>query len=291
MQSNQKLVENIKKGWSFYDESEAHSYNAEVLIAFAEAGQNFIHRIPKELLSESVLKSVAKNDKTNQCLKYISADDVIDYREIAVSAISSSYGNTRHVNDNYVDTNFIKEVAHKNPAALCAFLELYHDLTHQALDIATFEDFVFHENANINQVVGGYLRNSFSTKLITDDFIKRSALKSPSLIYPLLHSTKKQIAFDLINNSEWPEAIINDKPTDLKDAVKRMMKPLSSTVQTWQIAYAMTFGIEEVVRAMKSPSRIELLESIYTRAEILPHLNQRKDLKAKGRWLEEDLGM
>ena len=70
-----------------------------------------------------------------------------------------------------------------------------------------------------------------------------------------------------------------------------MMKPLSSTVQTWQIAYAMTFGIEKVVQAMKSPSRIELLESIYTRAEILPHLNQRKDLKAKGRWLEEDLGM
>lgn len=291
MQSNQRLLENIKKGWAYYDESEAHSYSDEALIAFAEAGQNFIHRIPKDLLNETVLNAIAKNDKTNQCLNYILPEDIVDYRSIAVAAISSSVGNVRYADSKYVDHDLILEVANNNPAVLGTLLETYPDVTHQAISIDTFEDLVFRKSANINQVVGGYLRNSFSTNLITDDFIRRSALKSPSLIYPLLHSEKKQIALDLIKNSEWPEAIINDKPTDLKDAVKRMMKPLNSTVQTWQMAYAMTFGIEAVVRVMKTPSRIELLESIYTRAEILPHLTQRKDLKAKGRWLEEDLGM
>lgn len=286
-----QYIEEIRKGWRRFDNEDIHEYNDDILIAFAQRGDFFIHRLPKKMMTDKALSVVAELDKTNQCMKYISKDSTPIYRDIAVKAVASSYGNLTYVSKDVIDVDFIRDTVSRGATSLCGFFDHYSDLVHQTYSPSELEDILCANSIARNQVVGSILRGKIDTSLITDAFIQQSLLVCNSLASFIRKTDKKHLAFDLINQGGWPEAYVDDKPTDLKDAVKRMMKVKNSTVQSWQIAYAMTFGIAEVVKEMKTPSRIELLQEIYSREEILPHLSKRKGSKIKGQWLEDELGL
>lgn len=291
-ESTKEFIDQIKKGgWRFFEVDDVHLYNDDILIAFAQCGTFFMDRIPRHMMTDPVLSVVAELDKTNQCLRFFTPDDTPIYRELAVKAVASSSGNLMYVSEDFVDAEFVRDTVTSGPSSLCAFLRGYPAIVHQIYDKPGLEALLSADTIARNQVVSDALKGKFETPLITDDFIQQSLLVCNGLIGSVLKTDKKHLVLDLINRGEWPEAYAKDKPEDLKDAVKRMMKPMSSVAQSWQKAYAMTFGVAEVVKAMKAPSKMELLEAIYTREEILPHLTQRKDLKAKGRWLEDSLGL
>jgi hypothetical protein len=290
-EATKKLIEEIRKGWRSFDEALIDQYNDDVLIALVENGKTFIHRLPQHLKTDPVLSVIAELDKTNQCMKYISQGSTPIYRELAVKAVASSYGNLRHVAEDIVDAGFVRDTVAMRASSLCAFFEQYPALVHEIYSTAEMEAVLCADTIARNQVVNDFLRGKFETPLITDAFIQQSLLVCNNLVGFLLKTEKKHLALDLIKQGEWPEKYANDKPSDLKDAVKRMMKVKNSTAQEWQKAYAMTFGIAEVVKVMKTPSRIELLEAIYSKEEILPFLSKGKDMKIKGQWLEDALGL
>jgi hypothetical protein len=290
-EATKKLIEEIRKGWRVYGEDQIDQYNDDVLIALAENGKTFIHRLPQHLKTDPVLSTIAELDKTNECMKYISQGSTSIYRELAVKAVASSYGNLWHVAKDVVDTAFVRDTVAMKASSLCAFFERYPALVHEIYSIAEMEVVLCADTIARNQVVGAVLRGKFETPLITDAFIQQSLLVCHSLVGFVLKTERKHLALDLIKQGKWPEKYENDRPSDLKDAVKRMMKVTNSTAQEWQKAYAMTFGIAEVVKEMKTPSRLELLQQIYTRQEIAPHLPKRRGSKIKGEWLEDSLGL
>lgn len=290
-ESTDQFVAKIKAGIRFFDPNDADLYNDEILIAFAQADKMIVNRLPKDLLTDPVLLAIAQYSRYNLCMNYISPEQTEIYREIAMIAVSTNHSNLKFVKADIVDVDFIQETVARGPRSLCGFFERYHDLVHQIYDKQSLEAAIREDRGARTEVMNMVLREKLETPLITDTFIQESLLLGTSLISFILKNHRKHLAIELIGRGEWPASLANDKPSDLNDAVKRMMKPMSSTTQDWQRAYAMTFPIAEAVKAMKTKSKLELLETIYTRAEILPHLTQRRDLKAKGRWLEEDLGM
>lgn len=286
-----KYIEEIRKGWRSFDVDGMFQYNDDILIAFAENGKSFIQHLPEHRKTDPVLSVIAELDKTNQCMKYISQESTSIYQELAVKAVASSYGNLSYVSKNVVDADFMRETVARNARALSGFFESYSDLVHQTYSQSEMEAVLGSNKVARNQVLISVLQERIKTPLITDEFIQGSLLVCHSLASFIRKTDKKHLVLDLISQDGWPEAYVDDKPTDLKDAIKRMMKATNSTVQSWQIAYAMTFGIAEVVNVMKTPSRIEMLEEIYSREEILPHLSKRKGSKIKGQWLEDELGL
>jgi hypothetical protein len=290
--ATKKFIQEIEKGFRGFDRDEISHYNEDILVAFAEKRATFfLHYLPKSLKTDRLLSVIAETDKTNQCMRYISKNSTPIYRELASKAVASSYGNLTYVSKEVVDSDFIRETSSRAANSLYGFFEQYPDLVHQTFSTTEMEAVLWADKKACNQVVNGVLRGSIKTPLITDEFIQKSLLVCPSLISFIRKTERNHLALDLLNQGEWPEAFASDKPTDLKDAVKRMMKPKNSSVQNWQIAYAMTFGIAEVVKAMKTPSRIELLEEIYPKEEILPFLSNRQGMKIKGQWLEDSLGL
>lgn len=102
---------------------------------------------------------------------------------------------------------------------------------------------------------------------------------------------KVNLLFEIINDGAWPDAYLNSRPKDLDDALKKLLKPKNTTEQSWQRAYVMTFGLDEALKLCKSPGRMDVLEGIYSREEIMPHLKNRKGNRLKGEWLEDALGL
>lgn len=290
-ESTEQFVAKIKAGTRFFDPNDADLYNDAILIAFAQSEKMIVNRLPRNLMTDPVLLAIAQYSRYNLCMNYISPEQTQSYRDIAMIAVSKNHSNLKFVKEDIVDADFVRETVARGPRSLCAFFNGYYDLVHQIYDKQSLEAALRDDKGARTEVINMVLRDQLETPLITDTFIQESLLLGTSLISFILKNHRKHLAIDLIGQGKWPESLANDKPTDLNDAVKRMMKPMSSTVQDWQRAYAMAFPIAEAVKAMKTKSKLELLETIYTRAEILPHLTQRRDLKAKGRWLEEDLGM
>ena len=287
-----KLIDTINTGSYSFDLNEIDDYTDEVLIAFAVNDKTIIDKLPKSRMTDPVLFAVADNERFWDILRFVNDEDTNQYRALAIRAVATNSRNLQFVPERHVDPEFLGDVlALGGSYAITSFFNLHPAVTNEFFGQNGLEALMENDQSVRTRVLHDLLIGHLQDAPITDVFIKDSLVVSPGLVASLHRSGREHLALEVIRDGGWPEQYAADKPSDLKDAVKRMAKPMSSTAQSWQKAYAKTFGVAEVVKAMKSSRHIGLLETIYTRAEILPHLTQRRDLKAKGRWLEEDLGM
>ncbi|MBI6882601.1 hypothetical protein [Pseudomonas putida] len=289
---NRKLIDSINSGNGYFDKDEVENYSEEVLIAFTRNGKPVIPYLPKTKMTDSLLMAIAKSEKLYQLMRFITPEDTKLYREIAIMSVATFNYNAAYVDSSYIDEDFVTAaLSMGNNKALGPFYVNHPSVMNELFSQDELEKLIESDNDLAKSFLQDIIWGRVSEAPITDDFIKKCLPSCPSLVAALQNRDKFHLVVDVVRNGDWPESLLKDKPSDLKDAVKRMMKPMNSTAQTWQKAYAMTFGIEQAVKAMKSPTRIELLQSIYTKEEILPHLTERKDLKAKGRWVEDELGL
>lgn len=287
-----KLIDSINsRGYSF-DLKEIDDYNDDVLIAFAVNDISIIDKLPKSRMTDPVLFAVAENEKFWDILRFVNDEDTAHYRDLAIRAVATNPRNLQFVHERHVDTAFVGNVlALDGSHSITSFFNLHQDVAKEFFGDDGLEALMKADQAARSRVLHDFLTGILSSAPISESFIRDSLVVCPGLISSLKTSGRENLGIEVIKDGGWPEQYASDRPTDLKDAVKRMAKPMSTVAQAWQKAFAKTFGIAEVVKAMKSSRHIELLETMYSRAEILPHLNQRKDFKAKGRWLEEDLGL
>lgn len=287
-----KYIEDIRKGWRSFNEYDLPDYNEEILVELARHGSSFIHKLPAHLKTEQVILALAENDKSNTFMSHISPSDTKAYRDVAIKAISSSPGNVRYVESSYIDKNFMIDTVSASPQALSALLKEYHDIFHDTFDTTAVEKALDRSDSARTMFLSGIISGKTPTTLIFDEYIKKTLLSTPSIAGHLMRANfKTNLLLEIISEGGWPDAHSNCKPNNLDDAFRKLLKPKSTTVQSWQQAYVMTFGLEKALKLCKSSGRMDVLEGIYSRDEIMPHLKNRKGNRVKGEWLEDALGL
>lgn len=287
-----KYIEDIKKGWRSFNEYDLKDYNEEIVVELARHGGSFAHKLPGHLKTDLVLMVLAENDKSNCLMKHTSPNDTHLYRDVAIKAISSSPGNIRHVETSYIDKQFIIDTVNAAPQSLCTFLKEYPGIVHDTFDSVSIEKILDSNISARTMFLSAIARGDIQTPLICDEYIKKSLPTTPSIAGHLLRMDfKTNLLLEIIDEGMWPDAYLNGKPKNLDDALKKLLKPKNTTEQSWQRAYVMTFGLDEALKLCKSTGRMDVLEGIYSREEIMPHLKNRKGNRLKGEWLEDALGL
>lgn len=288
----QKLIETINTGSYSFQLAEIDDYTDEVLIAFAVNNKSIIDKLPKSRMTDPVLFAVAENEDFWEIMRFVNEEDTNQYRGLCIRAVAKNSRNLQFVNERHVDKDFLGNVLSLDGSySIDSFYRFHPDVTNEYLGKDGLQKLMENDLTLRHRLLHNFLHGNLNNAPITDIFIKDSLIQCPSLILYLKKSSRHHLAVEVISEGGWPEQYANDKPSDLKDAVKRMIKPTSINAQAWQKAYAMTFGIADVVKEMTAPSKIKLLETIYSREEIMPHLSTRSGLKTKGKWLEDALGM
>lgn len=287
----QELIEDIQRGLAHFDQYDVDGYSDEVLIIFARKKNDIIKYLPKDRMSYDVLRAVVENDQRMHAFEYITSRDTDSYRELALLAVEKSWTSLKFIEREFVDSDFFKQSIQVKPKAIYTFLLHYPALVEALLSSQDLEAMLDIDRFSRNAIVGSVIRGKTETSLINDDYIKQTLLTCPNLLSDTTKSDRKSLAMELLDEGGWPADYSGLKPSGLNEAIKQLKTLTKGTQADWNRAYIMSFGIDQVVKAMRSPSKLPLLETIYTREEILPHLTQRRDLQAKGRWLEDDLGM
>jgi hypothetical protein len=288
----EKFIEAIRTGSYSFDEDTIDDYSDDFLVAFAERDISFINKLPKSRMSDPVLFAVAENEKFWDMLRFVNDEDTTQYRALAVRAVATNSRNLYFVPETYVDRQFLSDVlALGGNYAIDSFYSLHPQVAKEFFGPHGLEE-LMESDLNIrNRLLSDFLIGHLENADITESFVQESLVLCPGLVASLKRSGREHLVVEVIRQGGWPEQYASDKPTDLKDAIKKMKKAISSVAAGWQRAYIKTLGTAEVVRAMKSARTLEMLENIYTREEILPHLTNRRDLKTKGKWIEDALGL
>jgi hypothetical protein len=288
---DQRLIEKIKLGELNFIEEEIDSYSDEVLIAFAGEYAYFLEDLPKDRLSYGVLKAAINKSTPIDPLKHFSSQDTPHYRELALLAVSKSGSQVKFVEPEFVDADFFREAIKQNPKSMHSFLLRYAPLVEQVYTQKELEFIIDSSKLNKHIILTGIMSAKVKNNLLSDAYIKKTILDYPGLIAEAIKSDYKHLAIELLNAGDWPSAQAGDRPSNLKEAVKRLLDSNTETFNEWHKAYILNFGIEKVVDAMKGHKTLPLLEKFFTREEILPHLSGQQGKKAKGKWLEEELGL
>jgi hypothetical protein len=287
----QQLIREIQNDEAYFDEDEVDSYSDEVLIAFANKRHLIVEYLPKNRMSYAVLKAVIENDPMNYALKYITSKDTQHYQEMATLAVSRDYTQLKHVEPKFVDLDLCAKILDKKPNSIYTFLIRYASLVEQLITPEELEDRMTTGKINRVAIIAKVIAGQIKTSLVTNAYIKESLLCIPHLMADTLKSEFKPLAMNLMTEGCWPADYASHKPSSLKDAVKSLKASGTSSVVAWHQAYIMSFGIEKVVQVMKAPRNLALLETLYSRDEIKPYLNGLEGNKAKGKWLEDEMGL
>jgi hypothetical protein len=288
--NDQQLIQEIQNGHCFFYEDEVDRYSDDALIAFANRGEYMIEYLPKNRLSHAVLKAVIENDRWSEAMKFFSSKDTPHYKEMAILAVSKSWTQLKFVEPEVVDAEFYTKTIAKNPKALYVYLVRHPTLLEQLIKPQELEDKMNTGGLNRAAVIGGVIKGKIKSTLISDAYLQKSLLELPHLFAEVLQSEFKPLALELVAQGGWPTAYADQKPSSIKDALKGF-KESGAVVAAWHQTYILNCGIEKAVNAMKGPSTLGLLETLYTKEEIKPYLKGPQGNKVKGKWLEDELGM
>lgn len=286
--NSSELISLIGRGLTF-SKYELENYDERVLIAFLRNGQSIFGLIPKEMVTERIRDIAAECDKSGNVMEYIAPGDSPAYRALSIAAVASNFGNLKHVEASMVDFSFIESVTKETPSAIVAFFQNYPALIASSFDRVKLEAFLSERTGAAVKLIIDYLGGRIETDLINDDFIQRMVAERPLIGTELFKSSKQALMVNSIKQGAWPPSIAEHKPESLADAIKKVMLPNSSNLQAWHKAYIKTHDTQAVIALMDTPARSAMLESIYTRDELMPFMKTNN--KVKGRWLCDDLGL
>jgi hypothetical protein len=282
-----QLLSQIGHGLKF-SKYELAQYDEDVLVAFLHDGQGIFIDIPEDMITNQIRLAAAEYDKTGTIMQHL-RPGTPDYRSLAIAAVTADWRNLKDVDSTCVDCDFMMAVLDQSPEVLFAFFIDYSELTHTAFERDSLEQFLQINPGALDLTVSHYVSGSFSTPLLTDAFIQKSALSMPGVGSTVFKSAKQHLLIEGIRAGGWPQILEGDKPVDLEHGVKLVMKATSSMKLAWHKAYIKSHDLKDVVKIMSTPAREQMLLSLYTKAELLPFMHQNQ--RVKGKWLEDEMGL
>lgn len=279
----------IKNGKAFdLNEFNEGLYDDSVLIAFLENGNEILHLIPKGVVTEEIFEIAVEEDKCGRIMRHINPEDTLNYAKLAMSAISLDAKNVRYLSPSVIDTEFFFKALSYNSKTLSEFF-VHHPELMDLIDSEILDDKIFKHcfSAEIISVCMKICTGEIVSERFSDDFIKLHLARVPGVASPVFRSDKRFLISDVIRNGQWPDNI--DKPLDINDCFKKIFRATSSVFSIWYKGYILAQPLEEVIKNVKTESRIELIETLYSREELIPHM--RNNHRALGRWLERDIGL
>jgi hypothetical protein len=282
------LLDQIGRGLRF-SKYELSQYDEDVLVAFLEDGQAIYVDIPADMITLRVQMAAAEFDQTGMLMQNIQPNDTTQYKALAIAAVASDWRNLKDVATDCIDQDFMNSVLEQTPEALVAFFTQDPAMVEKAFDQTSLEQFLMVNQSALFATISAYVSGGISTNLITDTFIQKMTMSMAGLGSKVFKSSRQHLMLDGIRDGGWPETLFEGRPVDLEQGIKRAMKPTSSLKLDWHKAYIKSHDIKEVVKAMKTPQREEMLLSLYTREELQPHM--LKNQRVKGKWLSDELGL
>jgi hypothetical protein len=241
------------------------------------------------MVTDRVQMAAAEFDRTGMIMQHIRPDTTSNYEALAISAVISDWRNLKDVAADRIDLKFMNQVLEQSPEAIVAFFIQDHELVEKAFDQVELEQFLQVNLLALISTMSSYLHGGLTTHLITDAFIQKMTMQVAGLGSEVFKSSRQRLMIEGIRAGGWPVSLLEDRPEDLEQGIKRAMKPDSTLKQSWHKAYIKSHDIQDVVKAMKTPAREEMLLSLYPREELQPHM--RKNQRVKGRWLSDELGL
>jgi hypothetical protein len=113
--------------------------------------------------------------------------------------------------------------------------------------------------------------------------------------YHYLREVRKlSLAADFLKSGHWPQLASfvvgsQDKPKDIAEAVRLIDEPENALIQALNMAFLMTYPIDDVMALMTTRKLIKLAMEMYTDDELRPLMKTNKLLKSP--LLEEALGL
>jgi hypothetical protein len=264
-------------------------YNNEELVAALTEGRNILYDLAKSRVTDEMREAaVGSQSQGNYCaMKYIGFEDTPRYREFALTACMQNSGNIPYLSPNIIDTSFIAEISRDGGYTPGLLFRHFSNAVNIALDHLDSLKPIFLSTSSLLMIVKYWADGKIQSPFLTAEFFAER-ISSYGIFADAFYKTRwENLLLNSIKSGGWPDNIT--KPDSLKSAVKMAMTVNSSLQQKWYLAYIKTHPIEEVVKHMNTDARLDALNKMYTREELLPHL--AKNTKARVKWLEDDLGL
>jgi hypothetical protein len=219
-------------------------------------------QIPKELVTDALRNTAIGMDAG--IIKHIDPDDTDHYLALFAKAHATSFRVTKLLHPDY-----------KNSQTVEAMLESPGEF-----------ELSFLANAWVAEVMTAEQRETasrFSAKVMARlpvDKISENALYihlcEGVIGYHYLREVRKlRLAADFLRSGHWPELSdhvvgTQDRPKDASEAFRLVNEPENALVQSLNMAFLMTYPIEEVMALMTTRKLVKLAMEMYTEEELRP---------------------
>ena len=237
-------------------------------------------QIPDELRNQSVfLKAVGIDGRA---LKLIKPSQTDDYLAIALAAVLNNSDALQMIDDNY-----------KTEAVLDLFIahKVYFDLDTSQID--WIKPMINQDRIDKLSANGFWFALEVGLENVSWDVVKDTLKTIPDWYTNMDKQGQLGFLTKMLKENEWPisTGCLTYKPLkNLADGVSRLMRAGNDTMlKCLYKAYVMTHPVEDVIAAMKTPNRREMLLKMYSLDDLRPHAHGDRNLR--GKILEQEMGL
>lgn len=265
---------------AFRDSEMAASWMTTLSKQQVSTSTHTLQQIPAELQNQKVLLTAVEIN--SMALKLIKPEQADDYLAIVLVAVHKASYAFKLMDDSY-----------KTEAVLDEFIDdhVFFDLETGHMDWIL--PMLNQERIDKISAYSFWFALSVGLENVSWDVVKEQLKKTPDN-YSFMDKLG-QLGFlsKMLKEDEWPksEGNLTYKPfKSLADGVSRFMRSdKESALHCLHKAYVMTYPVEEVIAAMKTPARREVLLNMYPTDVLRQHSGSDRELR--GKLLEQEIGL
>jgi hypothetical protein len=239
-----------------------------------------LSQVPADLKTEQVLLMAVKIDP--EAIGIIKPSESDDYFALVLDAVNRASAAFLLMDDSY-----------KTEEVLDAFIadKVFFDLDFDHMNWVL--PLLNQERIDKISAYSFWFATTIGLEKVSWDVVKEHLKKEPDTYQNLDSSGQIGYLSKMLKENEWPDrkAKFSYQPLkDLADGVRRFMRSsVESELHYLYKAYVLTFPVEEVIAAMKTPTRRKMLMELYPMDVLLQHSQGDRDLR--GRILEQEMGL
>jgi hypothetical protein len=265
---------------AFRDSEMAASWMTTLSKQDVSPSPHTLMQIPAELQNQKVLLTAV--GLNSMALKLIKPEQADDYLAIVLVAVHKASYAFKLMDESY-----------KTEAVLDAFIEdqVFFDLETGHMDWVL--PMLNQERIDKISAYSLWFAMSVGLENVSWDVVKEQLKKTPDNYSYMDKLGQLGFLSKMLKEDEWPKSEGNlvYKPfKGLADGVSRFMRSdKESALHYLQKAYVLTFPVPEVIAAMKTPARREVLLGLYPVDVLREHAHGDRNLR--GKILEQDIGL
>lgn len=239
-----------------------------------------LRQVPGDLKTQQVLLMAVKINP--QAIGVIKPSESDDYLALVLDAVNRASAAFLLMDDSY-----------KTEEVLDAFIadKVFFDLDFDHMNWVL--PLLNQERIDKISAYSFWFATTIGLEKVSWDVVKEHLKNAPDT-YENLHNTG-QLGYlsKMLNENEWPDrkGKFSYQPLkDLADGVRRLMRSsIESELHYLYKAYILSFPVEAVIAAMKTPARREMLMELYPVDVLRQHAQGDRHLR--GKILEQELGL